>query len=165
MISGAPHKFNQYGVFVNGPVLLPKVYNGRDKTFFTFGWEASRNVLYAPVTATVPTALQRQGIFTEAPGLIYDPYSTAGNTRQPLPAGCNSAGCFPAGKVVQNINPVSQKLLAVFPVAECWRPHQQLRVCQPYQRSGGPVQLPCRPQLLVETARLRSRHPRCQHPS
>jgi hypothetical protein len=112
----APHKFNQYGVFVNGPVLLPKIYNGRDKTFFTFGWEASRNVLYAPVTATVPTALQRQGIFTEAPGLVYDPYSTAGNARQPLPAGCNSAGCFPAGKVVQNINPVSQKLLQFFPL-------------------------------------------------
>ncbi|MEG9437431.1 TonB-dependent receptor [Edaphobacter sp. HDX4] len=112
----APHKFNQYGVFVNGPIWLPKIYNGRDKTFFTFGWEASRNVLYAPVTATVPTALQRQGVFTEAPGMIYDPYSTAGNTRQPLPAGCNSVGCFPAGKIVQNINPVSQKLLQFFPL-------------------------------------------------
>lgn len=111
----APHKFNQYGFFVTGPVYLPKIYNGRDKTFFTFGWEASRNVLYAPVTATVPTALQRQGIFTEAPGQIYDPYSTSGNTRQPLPAGCNSAGCFGAGKIVQNINPVSQKLLQFFP--------------------------------------------------
>ena len=112
----APHKFNQYGFFVNGPVVLPKIYNGRDKTFFTFGWEASRNVLYAPVTTTVPTALQRQGVFTEAPGLIYDPYSTSGNTRQPLPAGCNSAGCFPAGKVVQNLSPVSQKLLQFLPL-------------------------------------------------
>jgi len=112
----APHKFNQYGFFVNGPVVLPKIYNGRDKTFFTFGWEASRNVLYAPVTTTVPTALQRQGVFTEAPGLIYDPYSTSGNTRQPLPAGCNSAGCFPAGKVVPNISPVSQKLLQFLPL-------------------------------------------------
>jgi outer membrane receptor protein involved in Fe transport len=111
----APHKFNQYGFFVNGPVFLPKIYNGRDKTFFTFGWEASRNVLYNAVTTTVPTALQRQGIFTEAPGQIYDPYSTSGNTRQPLPAGCNSAGCFGAGKIVQNINPVSQKLLQFLP--------------------------------------------------
>jgi hypothetical protein len=112
----APHKFNQYGFFINGPVFLPKIYDGRDKTFFTFGWEASRNVLYAPVTATVPTVLQRQGVFTEAPGLIYDPYSTVGNTRQVLPAGCNSAGCFAAGKVVTNINPVSQKLLQFLPL-------------------------------------------------
>ena len=112
----APHKFNQYGFFVNGPVFLPKLYDGRNKTFFTFGWEASRNVLYAPYTGTVPTALQRQGVFTEAPGLIYDPNSTSGNTRQPLPAGCNSAGCFPAGKIVQNINPVSQKLLQFLPL-------------------------------------------------
>lgn len=112
----APHKFNQYGFFVSGPVLLPKIYDGRDKTFFTFGWEASRNVLYAPVTATVPTALQRQGVFTEAPGLIYDPYSTAGNSRQPLPAACNAAGCFTAGKVVANVNPVSQQLLKFLPL-------------------------------------------------
>jgi len=112
----APHKFNQYGLFVNGPLLLPKIYNGRDKTFFTFGWEASRNVLYAPTTTTVPTDLQRQGIFTEAPGLIYDPYSTIGNTRQPLTAGCNSAGCFTEGKVVAKINPVSQKLLQFLPL-------------------------------------------------
>lgn len=111
-----PHKFNQYGFYVSGPVLLPKIYDGRDKTFFTFGWEASRNVLYAPVTATVPTALQRQGVFTEAPGQIYDPYSTSGNTRQPLPAACNSAGCFAAGKVVTNINPVSQNLLQFLPL-------------------------------------------------
>ncbi|SFS11011.1 Carboxypeptidase regulatory-like domain-containing protein [Granulicella pectinivorans] len=112
----APHKFNQYGFFVGAPVYVPKVYDGRDKTFFTFGWEASRNVLYAPVTTTVPTALQRQGVFTEAPGLIYDPSSTSGNTRQPLPAGCNAAGCYAAGKFVQNINPVSQQLLQFLPL-------------------------------------------------
>jgi len=112
----APHKFNQYGFFLNGPVWLPKIYNGREKTFFTFGWEAARNILYAPVTATVPTSLQRQGVFSEAPGMIYDPYSTSGNTRQPLPAGCNSTGCYGAGKLVQNINPVSQKLLQFLPL-------------------------------------------------
>jgi hypothetical protein len=112
----APHKFNQYGFFVSAPVLLPKIYNGREKTFFTFGWEASRNILYAPITTTVPTALQRQGIFIEAPGLIYDPNSTSGNIRQPLPAGCNSTGCYGPGKLVQNINPVSQKLLQFLPL-------------------------------------------------
>ena len=111
----APHKFNQYGFFVNGPVLLPKIYHGKDKTFFTFGWEASRDIRSTQVTTTVPTALQRQGVFTEAPDSIYDPSSTVGNTRQLLPAGCNSAGCFAAGKIVTNINPVSQKLLQFLP--------------------------------------------------
>lgn len=111
-----PHKFNQYGLFVSGPVFLPKIYNGKDKTFFTFGWEASRDIRSTQVTTTVPTALQRQGIFTEAPDYIYDPSSTVGNTRQLLPAGCNSAGCFPAGKIVTNIHPVSQKLLQFLPL-------------------------------------------------
>jgi outer membrane receptor protein involved in Fe transport len=117
-----PHKFNQYGFFVNGPVFLPKIYNGKDKTFFTFGWEASRDIRSTQQTYTVPTALQRQGVFTEAPNSIYDPSTTVYNpstnsyTRQLLPAGCNAAGCFPAGKIVTNINPVSQKLLQFLPL-------------------------------------------------
>ncbi|MEG9431000.1 carboxypeptidase regulatory-like domain-containing protein [Terriglobus sp. ADX1] len=112
-----PHRYNQYGVFVNGPVRLPKIYNGKDKTFFTFGWEATRNTTNVFNTVTVPTALQRQGIFTEGGlGQVYDPYSNNGTTRQPLPAGCNAAGCFAAGYGVTSINPVAQQLLQFLPM-------------------------------------------------
>ncbi len=110
-----PHRFNQYGLFVNGPVWLPKIYNGHDKTFFTFGWEASRNTTNQFLTTTVPTALMRQGIFSEAPNPIYDPYSTSGSTRQPLAATCVGGTCYPAGRVVSNINPTAQKLLSFYP--------------------------------------------------
>ena len=110
-----PHRFNQYGLFVNGPVWLPKIYNGHDKTFFTFGWEASRNTTNQFLTTTVPTTLMRQGIFSEAPNPIYDPYSTSGSTRQPLAATCVGGTCYPAGRVVSNINPTAQKLLSFYP--------------------------------------------------
>lgn len=110
-----PHRFNQYGVFVSGPVWLPKIYNGRSRTFFTFGWEASRNTTNQFVTTTVPTALMRQGIFTEAPNPIYDPYSTSGSSRQPLAAACVGSTCYPAGRIVSNINPTAQKLLGFYP--------------------------------------------------
>jgi hypothetical protein len=33
------HKLDQYGTQFTGPVWIPKVYNGQDKTFFSFGWE------------------------------------------------------------------------------------------------------------------------------
>lgn len=110
-----PHRFNQYGFFVDGPVLLPKIYDGRSKTFFTFGWEATRNTTNQFVTTTVPTALMRQGIFTEAPNPIYDPYTTSASSRQPLAATCTGGTCYPAGRYVRNINPTAQKLLAFYP--------------------------------------------------
>ena len=115
-----PHRYNQFGGFVGGPVWIPKIYDGRDKTFFTFGYEGQRNVTYAAQTLTVPTALMRKGIFTEnGANLVYDPNSTTqvGNNsiRTPLPAGCNVNGCFGVGQGVTTLNPVALKLLALYP--------------------------------------------------
>lgn len=115
-----PHKFNQYGGFVSGPVFLPKIYNGKDKTFFTFGYDAQRNVLSQYNITTVPTVLMRQGVFTEAPALVYDPYNVATvgttTTRQPLAPGCAGATCYTAGRYVGTINPVAAKLLPLLPL-------------------------------------------------
>lgn len=115
-----PHKFNQFGGFVSGPVFLPKIYNGKDRTFFTFGYEGTRNVQSSYTTTTVPTNLMRQGIFTEAPSPIYDPYTIAGSgstfVRAPLAAACNGGSCYPAGRYVSNIDPVAASLLKFYPV-------------------------------------------------
>ena len=71
---------NQYGANFGGPVLIPKIYNGKDKTFFFFNWEAGRQVSGSfGGTAFVPPAALRTGDFTgTAP--IYDPL-----THQPFP--------------------------------------------------------------------------------
>ncbi len=116
-----PHRYNQFGGFISGPVYIPKIYNGRDKTFFTFGYEGQRNTTYAAQTLTVPTALMRKGIFTEnGANQVYDPNSTTqvGNNyvRTVLPAGCNVNGCFGAGQGVTTLNPVALKLLALYPL-------------------------------------------------
>ena len=37
-----PFRQNQYGVAVGGPVVIPKIYHGRDKTFWFFNWEGYR---------------------------------------------------------------------------------------------------------------------------
>ena len=53
---------NQFGANVGGPVLIPKVYNGKDKTFFFFNWESGYNAAGAvPSFRLVPTLAQRQG--------------------------------------------------------------------------------------------------------
>lgn len=82
-------RFNETGGSIGGPVILPKVYDGRDKTFFFFTYTKDLRpaTLGFPVL-TVPTALMKQGVFTEA-GVpaIYDPATTAGNTRSPFPNG------------------------------------------------------------------------------
>ncbi|MDE1175739.1 MAG: TonB-dependent receptor [Edaphobacter sp.] len=111
-----PHRYNQYGVFVNGPVWLPKIYDGRNKTFFTFGWEATRNTSNAFTTATVPTTLMRQGVFTEALNPIYDPYSTVGSTRQLLAPACVAGTCYAAGRAIANPNSTALKLLQFYPL-------------------------------------------------
>ncbi|HLV85880.1 MAG TPA: carboxypeptidase-like regulatory domain-containing protein [Candidatus Sulfotelmatobacter sp.] len=56
---------NNYGLSLGGPLTIPHVYNGANRTFFYFGWEGERYNTGAPVLTTVPTALQQQGDFSQ----------------------------------------------------------------------------------------------------
>jgi hypothetical protein len=57
---------NDYGLTAGGPVYIPKVYDGRDKTFFFFNWEQFREKgVNNTSTYTVPTLKMRQGDFSE----------------------------------------------------------------------------------------------------
>ena len=58
---------NDYGFTVGGPVLLPKIYNGRNKLFFFFNFEQFRETTITNnVPTTVPTVAYRDGNFTQA---------------------------------------------------------------------------------------------------
>jgi hypothetical protein len=55
---------NQYGANIGGPVYIPKVYNGKDKTFFFFNWESGRLTQGAVSSLRiVPPSAMRQGDF------------------------------------------------------------------------------------------------------
>lgn len=117
-----PHHFNQFGIFVSGPVFIPRLYNGKDKTFFTFGYEGTRNLAPTYQTTTLPTALMRKGIFTEAPDLIYSPNNVAPDpanpgqyVRQPIPSACSNTTCYAAGQYIPNIDPVAQAIAPLLP--------------------------------------------------
>jgi hypothetical protein len=57
----APKHFNTFGGSLGGPVRIPKLYNGKDKTFFFFDYEGNRKVTSQAEQYLVPTAAQRSG--------------------------------------------------------------------------------------------------------
>lgn len=70
-------KRNQFGGDIGGPLSIPHLYSGTDKTFFFVDYEAQRLRQGLVESGTVPTAAQRSGDFSAA-GLnaIYDPLTT-----------------------------------------------------------------------------------------
>lgn len=81
-----PLRQNQYGVTFGGPVLIPHLYNGHNKTFFFFAWEGYRESQTAQALYTTPTTAQLGGDFSNlyAKGIyIYDPFSTAPDPSNP----------------------------------------------------------------------------------
>lgn len=130
--AGAPraqHPIDQYGWEFDGPVRIPKVYNGKDRTFFMFSQERYREFTPQPAIETVPTALQRAGDFSQtyksATQLytIYDPLTVstnpAYNPALPLTA-TNSQYIqqpFAGNKVPQNrMNPIALNVLKDIPL-------------------------------------------------
>src|SRR5215471_143860 len=55
---------NDYGGSLGGPVRIPHLYDGHDKTFFFFSWEQYHNAVGATTVATLPTAAERGGDFS-----------------------------------------------------------------------------------------------------
>jgi Carboxypeptidase regulatory-like domain len=75
----APERFNTFGGSVGGPIVVPHLYNGHNKTFFFFDYEGNRRRTSAAEQYTVPTALDRMGNLSDlastVPGGIVNPYT------------------------------------------------------------------------------------------
>jgi Carboxypeptidase regulatory-like domain/TonB dependent receptor len=111
-----PFKRNQYGFTAGGPIVIPKIVNGKDKLFFLTNWEGLRERKALTSAISVPVAPERNGDFSANSSIIYDPatrvFDAAGNaTVAPTP--------FPGNIIPQNrIHPVSRKLLDFFPLPQ-----------------------------------------------
>jgi hypothetical protein len=68
-------KRNQFGGAIGGPLSIPHLYDGKDRTFFLVDYEAQRLRQGLVESGTVPTNAQRSGDFTGLPA-IFDPTST-----------------------------------------------------------------------------------------
>ena len=126
-----PDHQNDFGGSLGGPVWIPKVYNGHNKTFFFFSYEQYRNNLGSTTRTTLPTDAERSGDFSAllgpvlmnngAPvinpcdgsqvrlGEIFDPSTTK------TVAGVQCRTAFPGNKIT-NLSPVAQKMLSYLTV-------------------------------------------------
>ena len=87
---------NQFGAMISGPVEIPKIYKGHDRTFFLFSWESLREVSGSSATGLVPTDAQKDGNFGSTP--ISDPLTTG-----TCPGSTGKGACFP-----NNVIPASR---------------------------------------------------------
>jgi hypothetical protein len=140
-----PYKQNQFGGTFGGPVYIPGVYNGHNRTFFFVDYEGLRirqaqtQSAFVPPTAwrtgdfsslidyTTPTGLDCNGVATYA-GEIFDARSTQASASSPtglcgVPFGYNSSGqptnIIPSNPAVPgggSLDPLAVKLAALYPV-------------------------------------------------
>ncbi|HVR23169.1 MAG TPA: carboxypeptidase-like regulatory domain-containing protein, partial [Candidatus Polarisedimenticolia bacterium] len=64
----APKRFNTFGGSVGGPLVLPKLYSGKNKTFFFFDYEGNRRRTAQPEQYLVPTQSERNGNLSDLGG-------------------------------------------------------------------------------------------------
>jgi hypothetical protein len=104
-----------FGASFGGPIRIPKIYNGKNRTFFWLAWEGYQDTQSNTSQFSTPTALERIGDFSQsrtqsgALNVIYDPLSTvcSGNT-------CTRQAF--AGNVIPStqINPVGLAIAATY---------------------------------------------------
>jgi hypothetical protein len=107
-------RFFQAGGSFGGPIRIPHLYNGRDKTFFFVNFDRTITPASTLVTETVPTAAQRTGDLSNA----LPTTDANGNARKTqivyMPTGTTAAAY--ANNRVTNIDPAAAKILALLPL-------------------------------------------------
>jgi hypothetical protein len=107
----------RWGATLSGPVRIPRLYDGRNRTFWTFGYEGLHIERQPTFFATVPTEAMRAGDFSGLLRLgsqyqLYDPATIRAEangrfSRQPIPG-----NLIPASR----ISPIASKILSYYPL-------------------------------------------------
>ena len=99
-----PFKLNQFGFNVGGPVVIPHLFNGRDKLFFFGDYEGKRVRQAQTLLSTVPIAAFRTSNFSDLKTVVMDPRTTP---KAPFPG-----NILPSSA----IDPTSAKMVALYPL-------------------------------------------------
>ena len=127
-IPRAKYRVDEAGGSIGGPVILPKLFNGKNKVFFFLSFDHLWNTEPSSGVLTVPTDLQRQGDYgetlinsngTPVPATIFNPFSISAlgggvyqRAQYPNSTNCSQYGC---GSIVTNPDAFGLKYLQAFP--------------------------------------------------
>jgi hypothetical protein len=110
-------KRNQYGFSIGGPVYLPKIYNGKNRTFFFVDLERTNERSPVSTTTTLPLDAWKTGGFSALRNFrgdtitIYDPLTSQSDGN-----GGWTRSAFPGNRIPLNrINPVAAKVIPYWP--------------------------------------------------
>jgi hypothetical protein len=111
-----PFHQNQFGGSIGGPVLIPKLYNGKDKTFFFGAYQGFRYDQTSDTPLHVPTAAELSGDESDWPTQIYNPLTTRPNPAAP---GEYIRDPFPGNQIPANLiqAPLVAYINAIYPKA------------------------------------------------
>jgi len=117
-----PFHRNQYGASLGGPIVLPHVYDGHDKTFFFLNYEGLRDNHSFFARSHVPTLAELGGDFSDiAPGspcshstLLLDPLVLF-NPAAPLTIPANNLNTIAPALPTGSLDPVGQALTGLYP--------------------------------------------------
>lgn len=112
---------NDYGFTIGGPILVPKLYDGHDRSFFFFNFEQYReDRLVATSLTTVPTLAYRAGDFTSAGCNDYDAVNLVCRNRQAITLGGQPAVDSAGNPIINGgiYDPSSYRIVNGFPVRD-----------------------------------------------
>ncbi|MGA3238233.1 MAG: carboxypeptidase regulatory-like domain-containing protein [Bryobacteraceae bacterium] len=117
----APRTFNTFGGSLGGPVTIPSVYHGRDKTFFFVDYEGNRKTQSYPEQLLVPSVADRSGNLNDLVAGLGN-----GPLLNPFTGTAFDNNTIPTGSCPSCINPVAQNILKYYPL-----PNANLGVLNP----------------------------------
>src|ERR1035437_8545896 len=105
-----PFRYNQFGFSLGGPVYIPHLYNGKNRTFFFVDYEGYRRGTLSTSVITLPTAAMRAGNFAGI-NTIFDPLTTT-------PSGSTYTRTqFPNNQIpLSRFDPVTLKMVNAYPL-------------------------------------------------
>jgi hypothetical protein len=114
---------NQYGFTLGGPIAVPRLYDGHDHTFLFVAYEGLRENRAGSFTGTVPTALERDGDFSQTRDekgaliVVYDPRTTRLDPDRPAGTTRYIRDPFPGNRIpLEMQDPVGRKILSYYPL-------------------------------------------------
>ena len=108
----APFRFNQYGFTLGGPVLIPKVFNGKDKLFFMSNFEGFKSRTIAQALYTTAPAAWRSGDFSGFQTQLFDPLTRKTNADGTITQTLFTGNRIPAAR----FDATSLKMLEFYPL-------------------------------------------------